>query len=265
MQLDPSAVAAGVRLVALPTIDSTNKEALRRARQGERGPLWIASAEQTAGRGRMDRSWESPAGNLHASLLLHDPAPFAARAGAYFRHGAGACATPSLPRRPRWRKNSRSNGRTISCSTGKKCAGILIEGEADPGKSLIVVIGIGVNCARHPAGAAYPATDLRAHGAATTPEQLFPRLSAAMVRRMTQWDRGGGFASIVAEWLKAASGIGEPIRVRNGVAERTGRFVGLDQSGRLLLERAGGIEKISAGDVFPIALRGSGPVWTQTG
>jgi biotin-(acetyl-CoA carboxylase) ligase len=44
--------------------------------------------------------------------------------------------------------------------------------------------------------------------------------------------------------------------VRNRGNEKTGRFVGLDRSGRLVLELGGGaVEKISAGDVFPFSLR----------
>ena len=54
MQLDPIAVEAGVRLIALATIGSTNKEARIRARQGERAPLWITAVAQTEGRGRME-------------------------------------------------------------------------------------------------------------------------------------------------------------------------------------------------------------------
>ncbi len=265
MQLDPSAVAAGVRLAALPTIDSTNKEALRRARQGERGPLWIAAAAQTAGRGRMDRRWDSPAGNLYASLLLHHPSPLERASELTFvtalavRDAVLAEAAALAPQLAFKWPNDLLLAR-------QKCAGILIEGEIDRGNSVTVVIGIGVNCAEHPPHASYPATDLGAHGAEVTPQQLLRRLSATMIRRMTQWDCGGCFASIRADWLQAASGIGEDIRVRNGGAERTGRFVGLDQSGRLMLERPGGsVEKISAGDVFPFADRGGGLARTPTG
>ncbi len=263
MQLDPSAVAAGVRLTALPTIDSTNKEALRRAREGERGPLWIAAATQTAGRGRMDRQWDSPAGNLYASLLLHDPSPFERASELTFvsalavRDAVSAEAPALAPQLAfKW-----PNDLLLA---GQKCAGILIEGEVDPGSSMVVVIGIGINCTQHPALASYPATDLVAHGAAVPPQQLFRRLSAAMLRRMGQWNRGLGFAALRADWLQAASGIGEEIRVRNGGAEKAGRFVGLDQSGRLVLERPSGVvEKISAGDVFPFAYAGGGPAGTQ--
>jgi BirA family biotin operon repressor/biotin-[acetyl-CoA-carboxylase] ligase len=258
MQLDPSAVAAGVRLAALPTIDSTNKEALRRAREGERGPLWITAAAQTAGRGRMDRQWDSPEGNLHASLLLNDPSPLERASELTFvtalavRDAVLAEATAPAPQLAFKWPNDLLLAR-------RKCAGILIEGEVGSGKSLAVVIGIGVNCTRHPANASYPATDLAAHGITVMPERLFERLSAIMVRRMSQWDRGGGFAGILTDWIAAASGVGEDIRVRNGGADRTGRFVGLDASGRLVLERSGGaIERISAGDVFPFAHPGGG-------
>jgi BirA family biotin operon repressor/biotin-[acetyl-CoA-carboxylase] ligase len=87
-----------------------------------------------------------------------------------------------------------------------------------------------------------------------------------MYLRLAQWDRGRGFSAILADWLSAARGIGEAIRVRNGGSEKTGRFVGLDQSGRLVLEVAGGsLEKISAGDVFPFDLRGGRLVPSQQG
>src|ERR1700733_3526522 len=75
MALDPKASAAGVRLLTYREIDSTNAEALRLMRQGERGPLWIAAEQQSAGRGRRGRKWISVPGNLHASLLLADPGP----------------------------------------------------------------------------------------------------------------------------------------------------------------------------------------------
>ena len=47
-----------------------------RARAGARGPVWVAAAEDL--RRRRGRAWISPPGNLHASLLLTDPAASAA-------------------------------------------------------------------------------------------------------------------------------------------------------------------------------------------
>ena len=59
----------GPRLIAHDVLDSANAEALRLARGGERGPLWITARRQTAGHGRRGRSWISAPGNLHATLL----------------------------------------------------------------------------------------------------------------------------------------------------------------------------------------------------
>jgi len=278
MQLDPTAVEAGVGLVALATVGSTNEEATSRARKGQRGPLWITAEAQTKGRGRLGRSWNSPPGNLYASLLLSDPsptehAPELAFVTALALRDAIVAEAPALA--PllgfKW-----PNDLLLA---GEKCAGILIEGEVWPGKSVSVVIGIGANCAHHPPVASddaadaaktarprsapfggyavlFPATDLHAHGAAVTPEQLFARLSATMLARIAQWNSGSGFTAILGNWLTSAHGLGEEIRVRQGGSDKTGRFVGLDQMGRLMLEHpGGGVEKISAGDVFPFARR----------
>src|SRR5215470_3244116 len=199
MQLDPIAVAAGVRVEVLGTTGSTNTQARLRASAGATGPLWITAITQTEGRGRHGRSWISPPGNLHASLLLRDPAPFeqapqlAFVAALALRDAVALEAASLVPQLAfKWPNDLLLDGR--------KCAGILIEGEAAPdgeaGKRFIVIIGIGVNCRSHPLAAdgsmAFPATDLQAHGEAIAPDDLFTRLSATMCRRLAQWDRGRG-------------------------------------------------------------------------
>src|SRR5471030_2054567 len=67
--LGPRAQSAGYRLAAFDSIGSTNAEAMRRAREGERGPKWFVTSEQTAGRGRRNRPWIAPRGNLACSIL----------------------------------------------------------------------------------------------------------------------------------------------------------------------------------------------------
>src|SRR6266481_7169059 len=67
--LGPRAVSAGYRLAAFASVGSTNAEALARVRDGERGPVWFVTSEQTAGRGRRHRSWIAPRGNLASSIL----------------------------------------------------------------------------------------------------------------------------------------------------------------------------------------------------
>ncbi len=54
-------------------IDSTNTEAKRRASTGVFDAQWIVAASQTAGRGRQDRVWSSPVGNIFTTALFAEP------------------------------------------------------------------------------------------------------------------------------------------------------------------------------------------------
>jgi BirA family biotin operon repressor/biotin-[acetyl-CoA-carboxylase] ligase len=250
MQLDPA--AAGFRLSAHDTLPSTNSEALTRARAGEAGPLWITAQMQTAGRGRRGNTWVSSRGNLYASLLLHDPAP--AESAPELSFVAALAVHDAITEwAPALREELALKWPNDVICRAKKLAGILIESEAT-GASLAVAIGIGVNCLHHPVETAYPATDLASAGAMVSAEDVFTALSGAMARRLTQWRRGEGFASVRAEWLARAIGLGNEIRVRLPGRELEGRFEALDQRGRLLLRLADGtMQTITAGDVFPVA------------
>lgn len=251
MDLDEAAVAAGVGLIACDEIDSTNAEALRRARRGEQGPLWVTARVQSAGRGRRGRAWTSEPGNLYATLLLTDPSPPALAPQLSFV-AALALHDTVVQVAATIRPHLELKWPNDMLCRGAKLAGILVEGEGTP---LSAAIGIGVNCTDHPDGTDYPATDFAAEGVKVTPVCLFRALSAAMVRRLRQWERGEHFATIRADWLERASGLGHELRVRLAERELTGRFQSLDTAGRLLLRLPdGGIEVIAAGDVFPLYL-----------
>lgn len=251
MELDDSAVRQGARLIAFDSIGSTNAEALRLGREGERGPLWIVAAQQTAGRGRRGSAWISERGNLYASLMLTNPsAPGRAAelsfvaalalSDALVREAAGLADRISL----KWPNDVLIDG----C----KIAGILIEGE-NAGAVLVAVIGLGVNCAHHPADTNVPSTDLAALGYALPPARLFRSLSATMAARIAQWRGGEGFAPIRADWLKRAWRIGESIVVRLEGREMQGSFENLDERGRLVLRLSDGrCELIAAGEIFPL-------------
>jgi BirA family transcriptional regulator, biotin operon repressor / biotin---[acetyl-CoA-carboxylase] ligase len=238
---------AGVRHIAYETLGSTNAEALALVRAGERGPLWITAASQSAGRGRRGSQWVSPPGNLHATLLLTEPsspeqAPQLSFVAALALHDAVAVCMPQLgpALKVKW-PNDLLVGQA-------KVAGILIEGESEPG--FAVVIGFGVNCAMHPDDTAYPATDLAACGALVVPDALFSELAQATQKRLGQWNRGQGFAGIRTDWLKRAAGLGETLRVRLPEREVSGRFRSVDEAGRLLLEQGGAVTAVTAGEVF---------------
>jgi BirA family biotin operon repressor/biotin-[acetyl-CoA-carboxylase] ligase len=240
-----TATAAGVRVIAHEVLGSTSAEALRLAAQGEGGPLWVVAARQTAGRGRRGRAWVSQPGNLYASLLLTNPAP-AARwpqlsfVAALAVHDAVVAAAPHLAPQlaVKW-----PNDLLLA---GAKFAGILIEGSRAHEVG-VVVIGIGINCASHPAETGYPAT----HIAGVAPDRLLEALAARMLARCAQWRAGEGFSAIRADWLARAAGLGQELRVRLAERDITGRFEALDETGSLVLRQAdGSASTIAAGDVF---------------
>jgi BirA family biotin operon repressor/biotin-[acetyl-CoA-carboxylase] ligase len=247
MQLDPIVADAGVRLIAHDTIGSTNTEACRLARSGERAPLWITAKQQTAGRGRRGNVWISEPGNLYASLLLPDvPAgragdlAFVAGLGVY--DAIAELASPIASRLALKWPNDVLLG-------GAKLAGILIEAEKD-----WAVIGVGINCAHHPQATPQAATDLATAGAALPVETLFARLSKTLQVRLAQWANGAGFATTRSDWLIRAAGVGKDIRVRLPAKELAGQFQGLDAAGHLLLRLPdGSIEAVSSGEVFALS------------
>jgi len=240
---------AGISLVAHDVIDSTNADALARARAGRRSPLWIVAERQTAGRGRRGRTWTSLPGNLYATLLLIDPcadalAPQLSFVAAVALHDAIAGLAPPLAPRLtlKWPNDLLADG--------AKLAGILVEGERLADGAFAVAIGIGVNCLHHPADTAYRTTDLAACGAALAAGDVLVALAPALASRLAEWQGGKGFADIREAWLARSWRIGEAIVLRTPT-EIAGRFAGLDADGRLLIETGEprSLRVIAAGDL----------------
>jgi BirA family biotin operon repressor/biotin-[acetyl-CoA-carboxylase] ligase len=234
---------------AYDELDSTNAEARRRAEAGEPGPVWIAAAVQTAGRGRRGRAWNTASGNLAATLLtVTDLAPaeaaqisfVAALAAADLADtclGAGAAAL-------KWPNDV--------LVFGRKAVGILVESGARPDGRLWLAVGVGVNLAHAPQDVERPATAFAEHMASPPPKPL--EALEVLATRLEAWRRlwaTQGFAPISDAWTVRAQGLGGlcearlPQRTLSGVAE------GLDLDGALRLRLAdGSVERITAGDVF---------------
>jgi BirA family transcriptional regulator, biotin operon repressor / biotin---[acetyl-CoA-carboxylase] ligase len=245
-RLAPGAAAAGYRLRAHDTIRSTNAEAMAVGRAGERGPLWVVSDHQIAGRGRRGNGWLTPRGNLAASLLLTlacEPARAATLgfvAGLALRDVLQAlCPGPAFTLK--WPNDLLADG--------AKLAGILLETEATAQDQRIIVVGIGVNVATAPRALPYPATSLADLGFALTAAEVFEALSASWVEFESIWDKGRGMRRIRELWLDAAIGLGEPIAVHFGAETVRGTFETIDESGQLVLRTPNGTRAIAAGEV----------------
>ena len=240
------------RVQRFGALDSTNEEAKRQAAAGAPAGTLIHASAQSAGRGRRGRAWVSEPGNLYGSLLLRPEvsAQQAAQLGFAAALAIGEAVLPLLPEPNRlaykWPNDVLVEGRKIS--------GILLESQAKGEGGLDwLVIGMGINVASFPRDAEYPATSLRAAGAANvTVPVLLEAVAGCFYLWHERW-REEGFAPLRAAWLERASGLGETIRVRLPGEETSGRFAGLDAEGALLLEEGTRLRRIAAGEVFPVA------------
>src|SRR5580698_1761909 len=256
--LGPRAKSAGYRLAAFDQIGSTNAEALARAREGERGPIWFVTSEQTAGRGRRHRAWSAPRGNLASSILeVIDVSPATAATLGF----AAGLALESALKKLSVEASLRSAGSgqmdfslkwpNDVLAGQKKLAGILLEAEAVEQGRLAVVVGIGTNVVVAPEGTPTPAISLAALGVHIGAEELFAVLSDTWAEFRGIWDNGRGFGEIRGLWLARATGLGQPVSIQAGGAAVEGTFDTIDEQGCLVIRKSDGKQiPVSAGDVY---------------
>jgi BirA family biotin operon repressor/biotin-[acetyl-CoA-carboxylase] ligase len=256
--LGPRAISAGYRLAAFDQIGSTNAEALLRARDGEAGPMWFVTSEQTAGRGRRHRAWIAPRGNLASSIL--EVIEISPAIAATLGFAAGLALETAL-QKVSVEASLRSAGSDHMKFALKwpndvlagrhKLAGILLEAEAVRDNRLAVVVGIGTNVVAAPEGTPTPATSLAALGVQIGAEELFTALSDAWIEFRGIWDNGRGFGEIRKRWLERAAGLGERVAIQTGSSVIEGTFDTLDETGCMIVRAADGRRlPVTAGDVY---------------
>ena len=224
-----------MRVIRLATVDSTNFEARRLVEVGERGPLWIVSAEQTAGKGRLGRQWVSKPGNFYGTLLWRTAAPQSTMSQVSFVAAVAVQKTASEFLEPHRITLKWPNDCLLD---GAKFCGILVEVVSPD----LLAIGIGINIAHVPAGLPYAAARL----AEADVEAVFQNLRLNLSNTLEIWKEGRGFGDIRKAWAAHCPSIGATIKVNN----RGGIFLGLGEDGALLLrESDGAIIQVYAGDV----------------
>lgn len=222
-------------------VDSTNRWATRAGPPAD--PTVFLATVQTAGRGRHDRQWASPAGGLWSTLLITPEASGAQLPRLTLGMAVavvGALAEIGVEAAIKW-----PNDVLIG---GEKLAGILTE-YTDPWAR----IGVGLNAAvpldRLPAGA----TSLLAHG--TTVER--GALAAAVYKRFAsladQSDR------ILTRWRRHAATLGRRVSVTTGEETITGRAVDVASTGALQIETPSGVRTVTAGDCTHLRHRFTSP------
>jgi BirA family biotin operon repressor/biotin-[acetyl-CoA-carboxylase] ligase len=236
-------------ILRFDSIDSTNIEALKQARQGAEEGLCLVARQQTAGRGRQGRSWTSAMdAGLYASIILRPqidvrriPMITLASAIAVFETLVSLGLSPDI----KWPNDVLINE--------KKICGILAETtETDRGMAVVVGIGINITVDSIPANVAENATSVNAElGQAVTPADIEPILLDRFQSFYELLCGTGGAESIVDEWTtRSTYAKGKQVRVKLSKEMITGLTDGLEPDGALRLRTSdGSIHVIHAGDV----------------
>jgi BirA family transcriptional regulator, biotin operon repressor / biotin---[acetyl-CoA-carboxylase] ligase len=225
---------------------STNDDAKKAAADGESEGLVIWALQQTKGRGRMGRAWESPKGNLHASILLRPDCSIRQASHYVF---VAALALHDAVRAQLTKSHLTLKWPNDVLADGKKIGGILLETSTMGDKLDWLVVGIGLNAEHYPKESLYPATSLRVLGAVPAPLE---NTLETLLERFYHWKdtlEKQGFAGIRAKWLHHAQKGRLSVRLPKETIE--GEFADFDEQGNLVLQLADGSKKaIASGDVF---------------
>jgi BirA family biotin operon repressor/biotin-[acetyl-CoA-carboxylase] ligase len=209
----------------------------------------VVSAEsQSQGRGRLGRSWVSPAHkNLYLSVILRPVVPADRLPQIGLVAGVAACDTLRewQPATLKWPNDVLVGGR--------KVCGILAETEGDVGGQ-VVILGMGVNVNSEaddfPEELRDKAGSLRlAGGEPVDRARVFGRLLTHLETWYDTWAQRG-FPPIATAWRDRSGLIGQMIRVAGPGKEIAGQVVGLDDDGSLRIRLSSGVEhRVLAGDV----------------
>jgi BirA family biotin operon repressor/biotin-[acetyl-CoA-carboxylase] ligase len=233
---------------------STNADLLAAARAGVAAGAVLVAEQQTSGRGRQGRSWETPpaASALTFSVLLRPAAvPQAGRGWLPLLAGVAAVravrASAAVDAVLKWPNDVLAGG--------AKLAGILAE---QAGDAVVVGIGINVGARREdlppPRPGALPPTSLALLGAASTGRTaLLTAVLAELGDWYERWTGAGDpdTSGLRAAYLRCCATIGTQVRVElPGGAMLAGAATGIDPAGQLIVDPGTGPVAVSAGDVI---------------
>ncbi len=213
-----------MRIVHLDSVGSTQDELVRRLRSGETIHA-VSATEQTSGRGRFGRAWDSPPGESLA-LSVTVPAPAEMRSAPYIGMALAVGVAERYGVGVQWPNDVTSGGR--------KLAGILIEVIEVEGQR-VLAIGIGVNLLQSsfPSSLAARATSVLL----ATGQRRDPKIEAKAIAELARLEAPSSWAELAARWARVDETAGKLYRAPGGPV---GVARGVAPDGRLILEEARG-------------------------
>jgi BirA family biotin operon repressor/biotin-[acetyl-CoA-carboxylase] ligase len=252
--IDPQSLGAGRlrrAVIFFPEVSSTNDEARALAEAGEPEGALVVTDFQTAGRGRMHRTWQAPRGSsLLFSILLRPPIEpsrallpvMAASLGVM----EGIRCVCGLGARLKWPNDILMDG--------KKAGGILCELGLDGQTLEYVIVGIGLNVNFDPRrieGIPPDATSIQS--VLGRPQPRAELLRAILAEIEPRYGKLRCGESLREEWARALETLGRRVKVTLPEEKFTGTAESVEESGGLVIALEDGTRRtVLAGDVVHV-------------
>jgi len=238
------------RMVIHERVDSTNSEALRLLRQGQACPFLVLASEQTDGRGRRGRRWESPPGaGLYYTMAvemhqdIQNIAALSLVTALSVRSALEEMGVNKLELK--WPNDVLGDARKLS--------GILLE-SLKIGERLCIVVGAGVNLNLPESikcDIAQPVTDVRELlGSDFEVERLAAGITKKLLANLNRFGENG-FSDFVEDWNGRDAYLGKQVRVQLNGSFSQGEVQGVNARGELRLLTESGEEVIRTGEIMP--------------
>ena len=246
----PEKLRFGQNVLRLEVTDTTMREAAEWAERNAPEGTLILAEEQTAGRGRLGRTWISERGlGLYGSLILRPTVPPAQATiitlvvGLGVARGVGEAAGRQCD--IRWPNDVLLND--------KKCCGVLVELSAEPDRVQYAIAGFGINVNHEsmPPDLAGTATSLRIETGCEFVRQAVLDAVLKHTERYYDMFMERGTPAVLEAFSRASTYVrGRRVIVETGERKLAGTTAGLNAAGLLLLETdQGRIEPVLTGSV----------------
>ncbi len=227
----------GFTVEVLPEVDSTNTELMRRARAGRLEPVLLVAEAQTAGRGRLGRTWHSGAPGDVLTFSLGLPLRMVDWSGLSLAVGVGVAQSLHPDLQLKWPNDVWWQDR--------KLAGILIE-TTQVGHERYAVIGVGINIApRDATGLSTPPAWLQELEPGVDAPTALLRVAPALVQAVLRFE-AQGWPPFLAAYAARDALAGREVQLSDG---SQGQARGVDAQGALLVHTSSGLKKISSAEV----------------
>jgi BirA family biotin operon repressor/biotin-[acetyl-CoA-carboxylase] ligase len=234
----------GRELRYFQNVSSTNDVARDLAEKGAAEGLVVLAESQSMGRGRLGRSWASPAGGIWLSVILHPDMPPSNAQLLSLAAGVGAADAINklgLQAKLKWPNDVMIRD--------KKVCGILIEIAAEVEAVNYAILGIGINANNDlPSEIQQSATTLKKElGKAIERAKFVQDLLLELEKKYLFFQRNPSV--ILNRWRVLSNILGEKVQIKTQTENFTGIARDIAQNGSLLVElENGSIKQVIAGD-----------------